>query len=254
VTAEFTATNQTVDGDASSTAAPAALASGAAPAAPVPMVVVEPMAKGLWFLGGGTHNSLLIEFKDHTTLIEVPQSDARGLAVIAKARELVPDKPLTEVITTHHHFDHTGGVRAAIFKGLRVITRPETAAMLQEVSKRPHTLVPDALAKDPKPLMVEAVSADRVMTDGTMTVNLYLFADEHAQNMLYAYFPKERILWESDIYNQGFAVHPYAAGLMAELKKRNLKVDRIAPGHGKLATWAQFVKDEAAQHAENSTH
>ena len=28
----------------------------------------------------------------------------------------------------------------------------------------------------------------------------------------------------------------------------------VKESDGKLTTWAQFVKDEAAQHAENSTH
>ena len=39
--------------------------------------------------------------------------------------------------------------------------------------KRPHTRVPDALSKNPKPLKIEAVSDERVITDGTMMVHLY---------------------------------------------------------------------------------
>jgi hypothetical protein len=107
--------------------------------------------------------------------------------------------------------------------------------------------VPDALSKNPKPFKVETVTEDKVLTDGTITLNLYRFSDVHAETMLYAYFPKEHILVEADVYNQGFAVHPYAANLLEELKKRNLRVDRVVPLHGKVATWAQFVKDANAQ-------
>jgi hypothetical protein len=247
VTAEFTVTSE-IDGDAGDAAAPEAAASAQPPGAPAaPNVAVTEMARGIWFLGGGTHNSLLVEFNDHLTLIEVPQSEARALAVIGKARELVPGKPLTQVITSHHHFDHTGGVRGAISEGLTILTHPDTAAMLEQVATRPRTVTPDALANNPKPLNVEPVSADRVLTDGTMTVNLYVFSDEHAQNNVYAYFPRERILWQSDVYNQGFAVHPYATNFNDELKRRGLRVDRIAPGHGQIATWAQFQQDVAAQ-------
>ena len=90
-TSEYRLTKQAVDGDSGDLAAPAAAASAPVPPPPAaPMVAVEQMAKGVWFLGGGTHNSALIEFNDHLTLIETPQSEARGLAVIAKARELVP--------------------------------------------------------------------------------------------------------------------------------------------------------------------
>ena len=80
--------------------------------------------------------------------------------------------------------------------------------MLEDVARRPHSLVPDALAKNPKPLKIETVTGDMVLTDGAMTVNLYTFSDVHAETMLFAYIPKERILVEADIYNQGFAYTP----------------------------------------------
>ena len=78
------------------------------------------MAKGIWFLAGQSHHSVLVEFADHLTLIEAPQNDTRALAVIAKARTLRPGKPLTQVVNTHHHFDHSGGIRAAVSEGLTV--------------------------------------------------------------------------------------------------------------------------------------
>ena len=62
-------------------------------------------------------HSVLVEFSDHLMLIEAPQNDTRALAVIAKARELRPGKPITQVVNTHHHFDHSGGMRAAVAKG-----------------------------------------------------------------------------------------------------------------------------------------
>ena len=39
----------------------------------------------MWFLGGGTHNSLLVAFKDYLAVVEAPQNEARSLAVIAEA-------------------------------------------------------------------------------------------------------------------------------------------------------------------------
>jgi hypothetical protein len=56
------------------------------------------VAKGIWWLAGQSHHSVLVEFSDHLMLIEAPQNDTRTLAVIAKARELVPGKPLTQIV------------------------------------------------------------------------------------------------------------------------------------------------------------
>ena len=80
-------------------------------------------------------------------LIDAPQSEARTLAVIAKARETVPGKPLTQLVTTHHHFDHTAGMRAAIAEGLTVITHDGNRAWVENMARRPHTRQPDALQK-----------------------------------------------------------------------------------------------------------
>jgi glyoxylase-like metal-dependent hydrolase (beta-lactamase superfamily II) len=246
-TAEIRVAKQMVDADAGDLTAPADAAKAPAITGPPPATVaVEELARGIWYLAGGSHHSVLVEFGDHLTLIETPLNDTRALAVIAKARELRPGKPLTQVINSHHHFDHSGGIRAAISEGLTVITHEGNVALFKEVAARPHTIVPDALQKNPKPLMIEAVSGERVLSDGTMTVNLYPLSGPHSETMLIAYFPRERLLVEADVYNPGAAVQMFAAQFLEDLKKRNLRIDRMVPLHAKVATYAQFVKEATA--------
>lgn len=128
-TATLRVVRQRVDSDVGDLTVPAA---AAAPAAPTPVTVTaESIAPGVWFLAGQSHHSVLVEFADHLALIEAPQNDARTLAVIAKSRELRPGKPLTQLINTHHHFDHSGGVRAAVAEGLGVITHKANAGVLR---------------------------------------------------------------------------------------------------------------------------
>ncbi|MSO83325.1 MAG: MBL fold metallo-hydrolase [Acidobacteria bacterium] len=243
-TQEVRVTQQSVDADAGDLAAPAAAASAPAIAGAAPVTVAEQvLAPGIWYLAGGSHHSVLVEFNDHLTLIETPQNDARALAVIAKARALVPGKPLTQLVNSHHHFDHSGGVRAAISEGLTVITHQGNVAFFEEMAKRPHTIVPDALGMNPKPLTVEGVADERVLTDGTMTVNLYPVTGAHSETMLMAYFPRQRILVEADVYNPGGTVQMFAGEFLATLKPRNLRVDRIAPLHATVAPYAQFLKE-----------
>ena len=64
--------------------------------------------------------------------------------------------------------------------------------------------------------------------------------------MLIAYFPRQRILVEADVYNPGGAVQMFAGEFLAGLKPHNLRVDRIAPLHGTVVPYAQFVKEASA--------
>ena len=243
-TAEIRVARQTIDGETGDLTAPQGASSAPAIAAPAPATVTaEELAKGIWFLGGQTHHSVLVEFADHLTLIEAPQNDTRTLAVIAKAKSLRPEKPLTQVINTHHHFDHSGGIRAAVAEGLTVITHKANAAFYQDAAARPHTIAPDALAKASKPLKVTPVDEELELKDRTMTVNVYHVAgNPHADTMLMAYFPRERILVEVDAFSPGAAVQPYAANLRENISRRGLKVDRIVPLHGTIVPYNELLK------------
>jgi glyoxylase-like metal-dependent hydrolase (beta-lactamase superfamily II) len=242
-TAELRVSKQTIDGDTGDLAAPAAAVSAAPITGPAPPIVTaDIIAPGIWFLSGQSHNSVLVEFADHLTLIEAPQNDTRALAVIAKARELRPGKPLTEVVNTHHHFDHSGGIRAAVSEGLTVITHKANTAFYQEAAERSHTIAPDALAKKPRPLKVTPADEELTLKDNAMTVNLFHIAgNPHADTLLMAYFPRERVLVEADAFSPGAAVQPYLANLLENIKKRSLKVDRVVPLHGAIVPFSALT-------------
>jgi len=247
-TADIRVTRQAVNVETGDLAAPQAAASAPAVAGPAPATVTaEEVAKGVWLLAGQSHHSVVAEFGDHLVLIEAPQNDTRALAVIAKAKELRPGKPLTQVINTHHHFDHSGGVRAAVSEGLAVITHEKNVPFFREAMTRPHTIAPDALARNQKPLTIEGVADEKTLQDSAMTINLYHIAgNPHGDALLMAYFPKQKLLVEVDAYSPGSAVQPYAANLIENIKKRNLKVDRVVPLHGAIAPYGELLKTQTA--------
>ena len=228
--------------------APSAAASAPAPSPAVPTVEATQVAEGIWMLAGQSHHSALVEFADHLTLIEVPQSEARALAVMAKARELVPNKPLTELVMSHHHFDHSAGLRAAVSEGLAVITHQANAAFVKEMVERSHTRQPDALARNPRPLTLRPVSGELTLQDETMTLILYpLPENPHGDTMLMAYAPRERLVIEADAFSPGGNYHPYAANLLEAIRTRKLTVDRIVPLHGAVVSLADLVEAVESQ-------
>ena len=67
-------------------------------------------------------------------------------------------------------------MRAAVSEGLSVITHAKNVAFFREAMTRAHTIVPDALAKNQKPLTIEGVEDEKTLEDSAMTINLYHIA------------------------------------------------------------------------------
>ena len=239
------------DADVGGLAAPAAV-HGATLPEPLPEVAAEEIAPGVWYLTGQSHHSVLVEFGDHLMLVEAPVGEARTLAVIAKARELRPDKPLRYLVSTHHHFDHAGGVRAAIAEGLTIVAHEKSRAFLEDIARRSHSLAPDALARTPRAPVIEAVADRRVFRDAARTAEVYAIrGSAHAETLLMVYLPQERLLVEADVYTPappGAAPFPapFAANLLENIRSRRLRVERIAPIHGRVVPFDDLVSAAAA--------
>ena len=238
---DITITDHTVNAPADGLAGPAGVE---AAAAPVANVTVTPLGAGLWFLSGQSHNSLVAEFSDHLKLVEVPQNETRALAVIAKARELKPDKPLTHVVVTHHHFDHSRGLRAAVSEGLTIITHESNEAFFKELAARTHSIVQDALARNPRDLQIETVGDERVVEDRARRMEIYHLTDDlHAGTAVVVYFPRERVLFSADSFGPTTWVsQPWVSNLLATVDKRKLRVSNFVPVHGVPSKPAEVAK------------
>ena len=239
----------TVDGDVGDITIPESVKTAALTPQAI-NVTVDSIAPGVWYLAGGSHHSVAIEMKDHLLIVEAPQSDDRTLAVIRAARALRPNKPLRAVINTHHHFDHAGGIRAAMGEGLAVITHASNQRFFEDLARRKFTILPDHLAKNPKPAVIEGVPERRTLTDGSRTVNLYeLTGSEHSRSMLVVHLPAEKLLIEGDVYTPvplNAAIRPsmpFAKHLAEVIDRHGLAVERIAPIHGRVITVEEFRAD-----------
>jgi glyoxylase-like metal-dependent hydrolase (beta-lactamase superfamily II) len=238
---------QAIDAPIGDLAAPAAVRDAPAPVAQAPTIEATSVAKGIWFLRGAG-NSVLFEFDDHLTLFEVYASEANAKAVIDKARSLVPGKPLTEAIVSHHHFDHTGGLRAAVAEGLTIVMQGGNEGLVREVTSRPAKLFPDALARAPKPLKFRAVDDHLKLADKSMDIDVYrVVANTHMADGLMVYVPRERLLVQGDLFDINWEVYWWGSSYMDNVKFRNLQVDRDVPVHGRILPIAEVQQAIAKQ-------
>jgi len=95
-----------VDGPVGNLAAPEAVRSAVAPTPPRPNVEAVAVAKGIWYLSRRKFHGVRVRRSPDLTMFEAYGSEANTKANIDKARTLVRNKPLTEVIVSHHHVDH----------------------------------------------------------------------------------------------------------------------------------------------------
>jgi glyoxylase-like metal-dependent hydrolase (beta-lactamase superfamily II) len=172
--------------------------------------------------------------------------------VLAKAKEVIPNKPIRYVVTSHHHWDHLGGIRAALDEGATIVTHESNKAFIERVAMTPHTIRPDRQAESKKPAQVQTVGDDGQLTDGKRVIELHrLQGYDHTGDMLVVYLPKERILGEPDAFTPPAQAGtplippavPSAKALNDNIQRLKLNVRTIAPFHGnRLTDVAELAK------------
>lgn len=211
---------------------------------------VEQLADGVFVIhnvAGQNQNTLAIAFEDYVLAVEAPGSSEGADEVIKMIKEAIPGKPIRYVAMTHHHGDHIGGLRSFIAEGSAVIT---TAANRPIVEAMAAAAQNDRLAKSPRPPQFLFIERNkRVLSDGSRTVELInVGPNPHAKEMVIAYLPRERIVFQGDLFfipaNDAPGGPPQASTISfgRRMKELGLEVERIASVHGRTATIEEFSK------------
>jgi len=238
--------------------------------APAVKVESQKIADGVWLLGGGTHNSMLVEFRDFAAVVEAPVNEARSLAVLAEAARLAPNKPVRYVVNTHHHFDHAGGLRTYLSQGTTVVTHESNKQYYLDIlfDPRAWTLQPDRMSIyspmymiSRRPAPIDTVGTKYVVSDGVRMMEILHVQDmayelgdpsyrqgNHANDMLMAYLPKEKILLNADLYSPPAEGAPAPAPtpgmrtLYRNMRRLGLDVTQHVPVHGRVVTNDEFMR------------
>lgn len=223
-------------------------------------VEMQRLADGVWLAGGGTHNSVVVEFHDFVAIVEAPLNEERSLAVVREVQNRLPAKPIKFVVNTHHHFDHSGGLRTYVAEGATVVTAQANKEFYQDVVlyPAPRTVQPDRLSTyypffvNARREAIETVNVRQkyVLSDGVRTLELHPVEGlEHSAGMLMAYLPNEKLLVNADLYSppapgaqSPASPTPSMVTLNDNIKRLKLDVRQHVPIHGRPGTMEEFTK------------
>lgn len=161
---------------------------------------------GIYHLVGAGHHSLLIDQGDSLVLVEAPLHAARSEAILAWIDDNIAGglaaNPISHVISTHHHADHSAGLRTFALRGATIVVAEPSKAFIADVFARARTLDPHQAPgdQDIQP-EIATVAQDAALTLGNVTA--YHIPSQHAADMLIVHVATAGtggIVFNSDLY------------------------------------------------------
>jgi len=233
-----------VDGKIPDLAAPWAVRLAPEPIDPILVQPITPIkiADHVWYLKFGEQATIAFEFSDHITLYELHRKPMAKLLIDA-ARNLVPGKPVTQLIISHAHSDHIAGIRVAVEEGLAVIARRGNEGIISDMVTHPSPDYPDLLSKNPQPLKFIPVDEHLRLSDKTLTVDVYWDRmNSHMADGLFAYVPSAKALVEADMATAARTYQYWADNFEDNIDYYKLDVDTLLPVHfGTVMTKAEAI-------------
>jgi glyoxylase-like metal-dependent hydrolase (beta-lactamase superfamily II) len=204
------------------------------------------VAPGVSHVQGGSHNSLIVEMDKYLVVFDAPIGEAQSKWTIAAAKQKYPGKPFKYVVMTHHHMDHSNGIRSYAAEGATVVVGPGNGAFFRKVLASPATLGRDAPKKKVSAKVVE-VTDRYVITDGKREVGAYSIDNPHAAGYLMGYIPDVKLGFVTDLWSPGRdalppKMNPALQSVVNGVKKWNLDPERFAGGHGAVGEYAGLAK------------
>jgi glyoxylase-like metal-dependent hydrolase (beta-lactamase superfamily II) len=183
------------------------------------------------FTGGNTGVFIM----DSGVLVVDTKLAGYGNDILQKIRK-VTDKPVTTIVNTHTHGDHTGS-NEGFPTSVEIVTHENTKANMAKM---------DAFKGDKAKFLPKRTFADKLtLFSGKNRVELYYFGAGHTNGDTWIYYPELRVLQTGDMFpwrdaplldraNGGSGVEfpRTIAKALAAIKN----VDAVVPGHSPVTT------------------
>jgi glyoxylase-like metal-dependent hydrolase (beta-lactamase superfamily II) len=211
---------------------------------PATRIVPRPIAPGSTLIQGIPNNSMIVEQAGGIVVVEAALSDARAEALLRYIGTTYPGKPVRYVTASHHHADHSGGVRPFAALGATVVIGADAVPLFtRTLSDRSSRLLPDRLDRTNRPATIRTVPASGriTLTDAVRPVIVLPERTAHATTTILVYVPDEGVLFvNGDTYTPGGPAGPGAISLEQTIEADGLLVKWIVGGHGTIVPYAEF--------------
>jgi len=167
------------------------------------------LAPNVQHVQGGTANNLIVAMKDFLVVFDAPYGELQSLWTIDAAKKKYPGKPIRYLVLTHHHMDHTGGLRTYVAEGATIVVPSQSKEYFDKIVGAPHTVVPDELQKKPRPAMIYGVFENMTIKDETAEIRLYNLASgaetapragsPHIDGMLIGHVVESKLIYVTDL-------------------------------------------------------
>ena len=202
------------------------------------------VAPNISLVTGSTHNTLIVTTNTYLVAFDAPGDDRQSQMAIDLAKEKYPGKPFRYLVLTHHHIDHSGGLRAYVAAGATLVVGKGDGAFFRKVLGAPQNLDINKPKGAVTPKVVEVADTWSVK-DGGREIDAYLIDNPHAAGYLMPYVPDAKLGFITDLWNPGppvAAANPNLAAVVKGVDKWGLKPERFAGGHAAVGNYADVMR------------
>ncbi len=206
-----------------------------------PLGSIQKLTDTLYWIPGAGGNSAVFLMSNGVLLVDTKNPN-NGQGVLDQIRTIT-SKPVTHIINTHTHGDHTGS---------NVFFPASVEVVAQENTKTNMERMPAFQSPEGKVALPDRVYKDRLsLFSGKDAVDLYYFGAAHTNGDSFVVFRDARIMHSGDVFarksqpyidanngGSGVAFGETIAKAAAGIKN----VDKVITGHGDVMTWQDFAQ------------
>jgi glyoxylase-like metal-dependent hydrolase (beta-lactamase superfamily II) len=221
---------------------------------PATQINPRAVAPGSTLIQGIPNNSMIVEQQNGIVVVEGALNSVRAEALIRYIRTTYPGKPIRYVTGSHHHADHSGGMRPFVALGAQAVVHTNAVPFFQDVfANRDSRLFRDRLdatTNDARILPVPATGSI-TLADPVRPIVVLSERTTHATTTILVFVPSEGVLFvNGDTYTPTAPPGPGARTLDQTIRANGLNVRWIVGGHAGVISYADFQRALAAAPAQ----